>query len=315
MGVVKQFGLFLGWLSGTLIGITGLFYAIGFIATIANLSFLGLDLFLIDYDPFIYLARGANTLIFMSLEIGDLLIVLSPFIVLYPVFRRGLRKLSQALDSSSSEWRIQLGQRLKPYVPPAAYVLLFAYVYVILHAYITKFRLIFGVTNVLHNPDPIAGAATDSLKYALLCGDADALRGPFIVLAIATIVAALVTLLAYRTTAAMRSRQLLMIPFLGVLVMFVFLLPAVYGVMFLQRELAPVTLVMSELGQSKDYYLISRSAQRFMLWDPIRFETVVLQEKSVSVATIGSRESLKGIHPALQHACGGEKRRDEPQDQ
>jgi hypothetical protein len=303
VSLIKQFGLFLGWLSGVLVGITGLFYAIGFVATIANLSFLGLDLFLIDYDPFIYLARGANILIFMALEIGELLIVLSPFIIAYPVIRRGLEKLGEALKPSSNRTVIWVIKRAGPYVQPAIYALLFAYVYIILHAYISDFRLLFGVTNVLHNPDPIDGSAKDSMKFAMLCSDAEALKAPFLILSVATILAAFISLLAFRVTAEMRSRQVLMIPFVGVLLTFVFLLPAIYGLLFLQRELVPVSLVMADSSQSEDYYLLGRDGQEFVVWNPDILKTLVFSAKSAKITTIGGRVPLRQAHPALRNAC------------
>ena len=193
MRLLRGFGVFLGWLSGSLVGITALFYAIGFLASITALSFFGLNIFLLGYDTLVYLARGANALMFFTLELGRVLIILSPLIAIYPLLRRGAAALKTRLQGPIE--KIPFHGPLSRSWRGALYGLLFIYMYFILDRYIPQFNQYLGVEGVLQRPSPLPTAA-DPWVRNLLCGDGNQLRTNFLILGIVTLLAALVTLWA-----------------------------------------------------------------------------------------------------------------------
>lgn len=68
---MKQIGVIIGWLSGSLAGITAGLYALGFVATIGADTLLGIDSALSAREPAFYIGRGAN-LVMRTLIIGML---------------------------------------------------------------------------------------------------------------------------------------------------------------------------------------------------------------------------------------------------
>lgn len=58
--MLKQFGTFIGWLSGSLAGISAIFYGLGFIATMAEDRLLGIGFAFAIREPEFYLERGGS---------------------------------------------------------------------------------------------------------------------------------------------------------------------------------------------------------------------------------------------------------------
>jgi hypothetical protein len=60
LDLLKQLGLFLGWLSGVVAGITAFLYGLGFVATNAHQRVLGLDLAMVVRDPSWFIGIGGQ---------------------------------------------------------------------------------------------------------------------------------------------------------------------------------------------------------------------------------------------------------------
>lgn len=300
MRLLRGFGVFLGWLSGSLVGITALFYAIGFLASIATLSFFGLNIFLLGYDTLVYLARGANALMFFTLELGRVLIILSPLIAIYPLLRRGANALKTRLQGPIE--KIPFYGVLNRSWRGTLYGLLFIYMYFILDRYIPQFNQYLGVEGVLQRATPLSSASEPWVRN-LLCGDSNQLRINFLILGIVTLLAALVTLWAYRLTRNMRYRQMMMFPFLAILTMFVFMLPGVYGVTFLAQKLSPVSITGVQGDHGKTFYLIGRGSEHVVAWDAATLDFRFFRSATIGNMTIKPPVSIPQIHPGLKTSC------------
>lgn len=298
--LLRGFGVFLGWLSGSLVGITALFYAIGFLATIASLSFFGLNIFLLGYDTLVYLARGANALMFFALELGRVLIILSPLIVLYPLIRKGGSALKRRLQGPVK--KIPFYGALNRSWRGGLYGLLFIYMYFILDRYIPQFNQYLGVEGVLQRATPLSGTSDPWLR-SVLCGDGGQLRTNFLILGIVTFLAALVTVWAYRLTRNMRYQQMMLFPFLAILTMFVFMLPGVYGVTFLAQKLSPVTMAGMPGERGKTFYLIGRGSEHVVTWDAATLDFRFFRSATVGSMNIKSPVPIHRIHPGLKTSC------------
>jgi hypothetical protein len=60
---LRTVGSAVAWLSGSLAGIGAIFYAFGYLITLANLDLLGVDLLIFRYDPTTYIHRGSDFLL------------------------------------------------------------------------------------------------------------------------------------------------------------------------------------------------------------------------------------------------------------
>jgi hypothetical protein len=60
LDLLKQLGLFLGWLSGVVAGITAFLYGLGFVATNAHQRVLGLDLAMVMREPSWFIGVGGQ---------------------------------------------------------------------------------------------------------------------------------------------------------------------------------------------------------------------------------------------------------------
>ncbi len=74
--LTKAAGKFIGWLSGSLAAVTGILYGFGYLITLSNLHSLGLDFYLFDFDPSLYLTRGANFVLYFTRAISQTLFFL-----------------------------------------------------------------------------------------------------------------------------------------------------------------------------------------------------------------------------------------------
>lgn len=301
MEFLKRFGVFVGWLSGSVAGLAALLYAIGFIATLANLSVLGVDFFLIGYDSVFFIARGANAILYLALALGDFLLLIAPVFVIVPPLVLGVRALHQRLAGHRSHLGERTQERLRQGALALAYLGLLAYLYFALHRYVGEFSAYASIAGLLFNP---AGAAAGKGALALpaLCS-ADIAQGRLRVLMVVAAGAAVVTLLAIRITRGWRFRGLLLTPFVVILVIFAFLLPATYGALLVQRSLAPVRITAPSATTPRDYDLISKTGSEFVLWDPAEKRVVWMPASAVSIAAIGHKEPLSTLLPGLRTLC------------
>lgn len=301
MDFLKRFGIFVGWLSGSVAGLAALLYAIGFVATLANLSELGVDFFLINYDSIFFISRGANAILYLALEVGNLLLLIAPVLVIVPPMVLGLRR---AYRWGARRWHgmgDEATDRLRRAGLILAYLLLFVYLYATLDRYVGEFGAYAGVSGLLFDS---AGTAIDKGKLVLpaLC-DADTAKSVMRVLIIAAAGALAVTFLAARVTRGWRLRVFLLAPFVGVLFMMTFLLPSTYGILLVQRDLAPITAKVTSEGTPRTYYLISKTAGEFVLWDPIEKRVTWASPSTLTVAAIGRKQPLTELLPGLQTMC------------
>lgn len=91
--MLRQFGTFLAWFSGSLAGVSALLYGLGFVATMAEDQLLGIGFAVATRDPAFYVARGG------SLVMRTLIFAIWPvlgFVVLAAMLRAAHARLGTA---------------------------------------------------------------------------------------------------------------------------------------------------------------------------------------------------------------------------
>lgn len=293
-------GRFIGWLSGSLAAITGVFYALGYLVTLSNLHSLGLSFYLFDFDPSLYLTRGANLVLYftrsISLTLFFLIILISPFVLLaflpYGSWLKGRspgwgRALVNFLRQHPIVWK-------GPFFAVLAGVLFF-------HAWpkYEEFSDILGISHILFDAQgPELSPEIEMVRNAILNRDpeiAGATDRVFYNSQLFLIEAAVLLYLAWRVTAAWRLRVLLMTPFVLVFAMFVVTIPMIFGIVVLSNKFPSIrvtTVTQSEVSRSDELYLLSKTDGEFILWDDGKREILWLPASSVTRAEIGRSKSL-----------------------
>ena len=168
--LVKRIGGLVGWVSGSLAGLTAILYAIGFVASKAADQALGIGLDLASRDAFVHVARGASLVMRTGLiAIWPVLVVLAGAV--------GVRWLARLLDPAGS-----LRGRLHGLAAPAAGATMLAIAVAGLSLCVAP---ALGVRGLLFAEAPTTGICpTDTLERAILAQDRISLQRWFDVYAL-----------------------------------------------------------------------------------------------------------------------------------
>ncbi len=101
--------------------------------------------------------------------------------------------------------------------------------------------------------------------------------------------------LAWCVTTTWRFRFLLTAPFVLIVSMFVVTLPMINGIVIISNEFSTIrvtTELPSEASRSDELYLLTKSDNKFILWDDEKREVLWLALGSVTNAEMGARKPL-----------------------
>jgi hypothetical protein len=304
----RQLGQFIVWLSGALVGVTGLLYVVGYIARSAHSRFLGLDSSRIEFEPLTYLATGANASIYVALDFGVTLFSLSLIIFLVPIWSaiqrfvgNMLRRISvRRLPAFADRCLRRHGYGLRV----VCYSLLFVYVFFLFYdRYVDGMSAVLGISDVLQDPRPTSDVAAESLRNRVLCASEAVLKGYFTQLLVASMIALLVTALAWRIAAGLASHYLLIAPFAVLSVTLIYLLSSAFGILLLSRSFSPIEVTTQNQTNPATLYLVDRTSAQMILWDPTRLTILLVPEGAVMQAKLGKPKSLVELHPGLAGEC------------
>jgi hypothetical protein len=287
MSSIRGLGSLLLWLSGALAALTAILYAIGYLATAANLHLLGLDRAVLGHDNLLYLERGGLFVLHTAEILAHQGFVLALLLVLglgaWLLLRRAgprLRRLAR-LGRAGEERRLWLLGLARG----AAYTLLLALV-VLLVAFHRPLALPYlGLTDLLFDDLPAAmpapAVAEADFRRVLLAG---------------ALVPAL-ALAAWWVCAGLAHRGLLMIPFLIAAVSFLPLVVVLHGKLVVDNHVREVLALRGGelLPADGCMYLLGRGEDDLLLWLPNEGSVLWLPAGTVLEARFGRSVSLHEI--------------------
>lgn len=302
MGFVKRFGLFVGWLSGSAAGLAALLYALGFLVTLGNLNLLGINFFLIGFEPVFYISRGANFILYLAFELGHFLIVLAPLVVIIPVLKWGFTAFYHRLSMGSPG----TGRLIGRYRPLVGYGLLLGYLYLVLTRYLSRFSAITSVSGLLLAP----AEGFQRFPPDLLLPWCDPLlaQAQFRILFLVALGTLVVTLLAFKTTHDWRWhswRPLLLTPFVVMALIFGLLVPVAYGSLLVGGQLAFVSIRFRE-GNTLNAWFVSKAPEEVVVWDNTQESILWIPKESLFDLRLGKAGPLRELSPLLRSRCDAE---------
>ncbi|MCM8594484.1 hypothetical protein [Accumulibacter sp.] len=295
-GVLASFKGFLLWVGGSLAGITALLYATGYLVTRAHLSMLGLH-GLVEVSSDQFLQEGAKlilaagyTVLRTTLALGALAGVV---VFVAMLLGRLLDRVAAGRRCVDCATRVASSKGLRH--------LLFAglFVALALHAdhYLRVAEQPLAAIDLLY-VDPaslsVEPGTGNRVAVWILGGDSQQMDRDFDDLLLGAILAGLLAFGAWRVVAPWPLRPWLVAPFVAALGISLVTLPMAYGV--LQRPahypLVSLTLDHDEPAARGSLFLLSRTPDAFVLWNPEARRVLWLPAGAVRRAEIGAVKNL-----------------------
>lgn len=296
MELLRSLSLLLGWFSGTLVGITACLFAFGYVITAANLRMLGLTEQVVRYDPSIYVVRGSVFLwdiASVAIHNGTVLAIFAvvALAVFWPLYR-----LCAPVVARVAEWIAKHGHVSRGGIVLALYATIFGLMALTFETYYYE--------NLPH------GGRGTGLLFDRNCGadrasPADGVRSAdFGNVLLATFLVLALVPAAWRLTATMRHRTVLFAPFALVAVAFANLLLTIYGAVRFENTFYEIGIPPSVERGSEPVrlFIVNRTSDEFILWDPAGTELLWLPAQSVDTAHIGRGMGPREICRALRGA-------------
>lgn len=297
---LRALGATIAWLSGSLAGIGAIFYAFGYLITLANLHMLGLDLLAFHYEPTFYIQRGAGFLLLSAMDVGQFWFWLFVVLALGFLGGRALRRRGGGLIARQPFRGIAKHRDLWKALAYLALLLLLARQ--------LREHLLFpedlSVAGVLYPADGAAAAASP-LRQWIVAGKTSLLQDRYAIFVNQQVFIGVLLLLAWGLSRGWRWGALLTAPFAVVFAISLAWLPLEYGKLALPNKF-PQALVRVEhsAGPAGDpsrlMYLLNKTDSEFVLWDPQRHKIVWLPARTVASAEISASRSLSQIVDAPQ---------------
>lgn len=289
MKMLKTIGVFLGWLSGSLAGIAACFYAFGYLVTLANLHRLGLDVYLFRYDPSFYMSRGASFFLYVTIFTVIVSLILLPFAAAIMVTKfwvdgrlaHGdaktlLNRLARIANRHAGKWR-----------GLAFVILLVPLAWQLVPRFFDLTQLLL-VTDLLYGP----AAADPDVSDVQPAFSQQNLDRKFDTAVLGFLGAGGLLYLAWHMTAPFRLHYLMIAPFLLVFALYGSSLPLIYGVAKILSQFSQISIVRDEGeqgGAPESLFLLNKTDQEFLLWDPGRKTVLWLPVSGVVSARIGQQ--------------------------
>jgi hypothetical protein len=295
MSGLRTLGAAVAWLSGSLAGIGAIFYACGYLATLANLHLLGLDLLALHYEPTFYIQRGAGFLLVSAMAIGQFWFVVFVTAALVFLGWRLLRGRSRRL-ATRQPFRALAGRRAVWAV--AAYLTLLVLLALQLRAHFL-FPEDLAVSGVLY-PAAGGGAAASPIRDWLLSGKEGLLQERYAIFVNQQVVIGVLLLLAWLLHRAWRWSGLTIAPFAVVFAISLAWLPLEYGKLALPNKFPQIAIRYEKPaegagGQAAAVYLLNKTDSEFVLWDAAQRKIVWVPSRNVAAAEIFASRSLSQI--------------------
>jgi hypothetical protein len=258
-------GATIAWLSGAAAGIGAIFYAFGYLITLANLQMLGLDLAALRYDPTFYIGRGAGFVLLSAVyaaqgPLPPLILLALGYLIAFlggPLLHKHVWRLAMVQPFRSFTQHQEVWKTL-------AYPLLLLLLYLQLpnHFWFPEEMSLSGVLYSARD----GGPAGDSIWKSIVCGEGDLLQRRFRIFVDQQVWIGVLLLLAWGLNRARRWGALWTAPFVVVFAISTVWLPLEYGKLALLNKF-PQALVqfehpMETAGGPVIMYLVKQDRER-----------------------------------------------------
>ena len=277
MDPLKTVASFIGWLSGSLAGLTAVLYALGFIAMMAHQRLLGLDWAFVARDTLVFLGVGG--------QVAATFILLAPLTLLVVLaIGETIGWLLGIATGWKEGWRRRPGAAARWLSRNAVWFLA-----VLAAGLMTRAMDGFGgalsVTGLLFMTPADLAAAT-GITAELVNGTETAARQNRATDIVVNAIAALgVTWYAARLLMKTPAPAIAVVIFAGVGIQALGAVPIAYGIFSMKLELHPIRFPAGDLPRG--LRLIEREGAGLWLWDPATREVRWLEPGQVETFTVG----------------------------
>jgi len=294
--LARGLGATIAWLSGSLAAISAIFYAFGYLATLANLDMLGLDLLAFHYDPTFYIQRGADGLLLSVTAIGGfwlwLFVVLAILAAAYELLR--VRDWELA---TRQPFRAIAGHR--QVVQALIYLTLLFMLLWLVHVWgLFPSPKDLQVSGILY-PET-ARAAENPIRGWILAGDQNRLQDRYGIFVAQQAIIGILLAFTLGFTRGWRRRAPAIAPFAIVFTISLAWLPLEYGKVALQPKFSQV-LVRFEHSMAAPgappvtMYLLNKTDDAFVLWDDRQRKIIWVPSRALASAEISAKRTLSEI--------------------
>lgn len=292
---------FLVWVAGAVAGITAILYACGYLVTRSHLAMLGLY-GLVDFGADHFLQEGAKFAITAAYAVLRPLLSVVALLGLFMLAANGVW-LSLA-NRPLGGWLKRTQGKLASKVSPVSWRKLAYLIFLgalLMHASYAfeYFESPLNVVNLLY-ADP-ATAKSGGLGALILAGERAKLHGHFEGLLWGTVLAAALTLGAWRAVAHLVHRRLMCLPFAVTLSLYVVTLPMDYGVLERPVNYGAVSFTSDPgiLPQGDNFYLLDKKSDGFVVWNKTTRRVVWVPASKIQRVEVRAVEPLftKGVKP------------------
>jgi len=293
--LLEGFKSVLLWIGGTLAGISALLYTSGYLVTRSHLAMLGLY-GLVEYGSDHFLQEGAK---FVTTTAYTVLRPLLSIVAVLGVAVLAAGAIGWIVRLSPADGRVRRARKRLGSVARSEAVrrvvfalALLALLWHVWHFY-DDYERPLAVADLLYATPSRPDGEIDAL---ILAGDTGTLHARFEGLLWGTLLAGLLTCVAWRVAAPWRSRDWLVLPFAVTLALYVVTLPMAYGVLKRPVRYALVSLSgeSGSLPGGEATYLLDRKSDGFVVWDGATRRVLWLPASGVRRAEVRGVQSLFG---------------------
>jgi hypothetical protein len=294
---VRTLGSAVAWLSGSLAGIGAIFYAFGYLITLANLDLLGVDLLVFRYDPTTYIHRGSDFLLLSVIIVAK---AWGPAFVVAVLGFLGsqMPRVRKARLWATQPFFCRIGEH-PDLLKAAAYLAILAlFARELLWAH-SAFQEDMAASGVLY-PTAGSGAAESRVREWIVTGKQGQLYDHYAAFVAQQAVIGALLLAAWGLTRAWRWRVLLTAPFALGSALALAWLPLEYGKLVLSNKFSQVLVrfEQSTVATSQPpatMYLLNRTDTDFVLWAADQRKIVWIPARTVTSAELSASRSLSEI--------------------
>lgn len=293
--LLTGFGKFIGWLSGSVVGITALIYSLGYLAVQSYLHVLGLDVLIEQSDKY-YLEKGELLVIhiidgfFEAIEAPSF--VLTILSVVAAIIYYGLNTIDRIAQKISAlklyiSYSYENNKIVFKFI--AYCVLLFLFI-AVLSPDMDLFKQIFGISDLLFE----SGDNQKRIAKWIIEGKRDELKDLFFNGIISNgIEIILGFVFCFLVTKELPYRYLLMTPFTLVLLLYILFLPIAYGTLMITPGFfsADITIKGDPKQNIQNLLLISNTDTGYIFWNTAERNVLWISKTELEHMKLNTRQS------------------------
>ena len=294
---IRMLGGTIAWLSGSVAGISAIFYAFGYLITLANLNMLGLDPLAFRYDPAFYVERGASFLFLIAVDAAQSLWYFWPVALAAIVAFLSCRILAGRCRTVATRrpFRTVTDHPQCWRVPVYLLLLCLLGVQMRTHFWFPEQMTVSGVLYSATDAGP-----GSLIRQWIVERDQSRLQTLFSALVYQQITIGVLLLLVWAFNRAWRWGLLMTAPFAAVFVISVAWLPFEYGKLALPNKFPQVLIRLEHAGEPGSaqpgvMYLLNKTDSEFVLWDARRRSIVWLPNRTLASAEMLESRSLSEL--------------------